>query len=134
MRKVIFYLLTIWLVSSACEGKYPLKIDYEMAEATIIGRETCSTDTSLNAWLVDLGPAQGKVSSYTYGTEATVSGKHYAHVVKTYSPLVSRLDTTKKYIFSFYVENVIPQPNCTFPLTTPINIPQIRVTEAPFKG
>ena len=90
-----------------------------MAEATIIGRETCSTDTSLNAWLVNLGPAHGKVSSYTYGTEATVHGKHYAHVVKTYSPLVSRTDTTKKYVFLFLCRKC----NTTAKLHFPVNYP-----------
>ncbi len=134
MKKLKYSLLIVWIVLASCEGKRPVKIDYEMAVATIIGREVCNADVSLNAWIINLGPAQGKTSSYTYGREATVNGKKYTHVVKTYSPLVSRLDTTKQYVFSFYLEDVIPTPSCTLPVTTLVNVPQIRVTEAPFKG
>ncbi|MBC3794662.1 hypothetical protein FH603_5192 [Spirosoma sp. LMG 31447] len=132
MIRGLFYLLSTWIVSSACEGRYPLKIDFETASATVIGRETCNTDSSLNAWLIDLGPTtSGITSGVYYGKEATVNRKYYAHVVKTYSPLVSRLDSTKPYFFDFYVENALPKPSCNLPITTSFNVPQIRVTAAP---
>ena len=133
MNKVTFFLLLVWMVNSACEGRYPLKIDFEIAKATIIGREVCSTDTSLNAWLIDLGPTfSGKTTGNYYGIGATVNGKYYTHVVKTYSPLVSRLDSTKRYVFDFYVEDMLPEPTCNLPVTTQINVSQIRVKEASF--
>lgn len=135
MRRGIFHLLAIWTVSSACEGRYPLKVDFEIADATIISRETCSSDASLNAWLISLGPTtSGKTSNIYYGKEATVNGKYYAHVVKTYSPLIIDLDSTKQYVFWFYVEDVIPSPSCNLPGPHLVSLPQIRVKDASFKG
>lgn len=135
MQKKTFYLLIVWGLITGCEGKYPLKADYEIAEATIIGREACSSDTSLNAWLIDLGPTlSGKTSKVYYGKEAIIQGKQYRYVVKTYSPLISSLDSTQRYVFSFYVEDVLPTPSCDLPITARINVKQIRVTEASIKA
>ena len=133
MNKTTLYLLFIWMANSACEGRYPLKIDFEIAKASIIGREVCSTDTSLNAWLIDLGPTlSGKTTGTYYGSGATVNGKYYTHVVKTYSSSVSSLDLSKHYVFDFYVEDVLPKPSCNLPVTTQIDVSQIRVKAVSF--
>lgn len=135
MNKITRYLLIAWTLLISCNGNGPVTVDFDIANATIIGREICSTDTNLNAWLIDLGPTTaGKTSRIYYGKEATINGKYYAHTVKTYSSLVSSLDSTKQYSFDFYIEDVIPSPSCNLANFITVNVPQIRVTAVPTRS
>lgn len=135
MNKITLYLLINWTLLTSCDGNGPVTVDFDIANATIIGREICSTDTNLNAWLIDLGPTTaGKTSRIYYGKEATLNGRYYAHVVKTYSPLVSRLDSTKRYVFDFYLDDVIPSSSCNLANPITVSVPQIQVRAAPTRS
>ncbi len=102
------------------------KVDYEMRAGLVIGRETCHSDTTLNAVLIslDIHPAFSN-----FGKDVSSNGKAYKNVVKTYSPEANRLDSAKRYSFDFYQQDVIANPTCDLSTTNTVGVPQIKIKQ-----
>ncbi|RYC66571.1 hypothetical protein [Spirosoma sordidisoli] len=121
---VLLFFTTEW----RCKG--PARIDYESAAGTIIGREKCSTDNKLNAWLINLQP----LGSASYGSRLVVNGKIYANVVKAYTLDSRYQDSTKTYIFDFYQRASLNQPACDQIGGSSDSVPQITILAVHNKG
>jgi hypothetical protein len=116
--------LFLLLLIISCRDRYPLKIDYEIASAKILGQEKCFIHQPDNLWLVSLTPLD---PAKEYGDEIVYHGKKYSNVVKVKEDLTKEFkDSTVKYYFDFYMDHT-PQQVCTIDNPDHFSIPQIRI-------
>ncbi len=78
MKKIILIPLTL-LILLACNNKEPFDPPYDNIGGYVLGKETCSTDTSSDYWLIDFTVYN---NSPKIGDTLTLNGINYTNVLK----------------------------------------------------
>lgn len=131
MRTFIICTFSILIIVSGCRGKYPQKFDAEISPGILIGKENCSSTDSLNAWLISLSPLD---PNKAYGSAIIFKGKTYNNVVKTYMLDKQFRDSTKTYVFSFYLRDTLNYIRCDISNPETLKVQNITIKEVVPKG
>jgi hypothetical protein len=113
-------LIILAIVGISCSNKEPYKLNHEIAGGFVIGRESCSKDTTQDYWLLDL-TAMG--ANRQYGDTISLQGEVYTNVVKARGLDTSFQKIGKKIVIEFTIskEKVITE-SCEVnePVTYPL--------------
>ena len=116
LRAVLFTLAVVGYLTISCRTKDPFKINHELAGGYVIGRESCTTDTTQDYWIIDL---TGLAENKQYGDTITLEGKVYTNVVKARGLDTSFQKIGKKIYLGFDIsKDKVQTENCQ--VTTPI--------------
>lgn len=117
-----FMIVASLAISSACSEK-PFSPDFDNAFIEILGKEECYTDSSQNAWLINLSNIP---SDKKYGSPIVYKGSSYPNVAKTYRDLSKEYTDSINYAIDFKIIEISSLPcNVTAPENTDLPVAEI---------
>jgi hypothetical protein len=118
----ILGLIGCFLIS--CSNKEPYKLNHEIAGGYVIGRESCSNDTTQDYWLLDL---TALAVNKQYGDTISLHGEAFTNVVKAHGLDTAFQKVGKKIVIEFTISKDKTETEAC-EITAPITYPLKEVT------